>query len=103
MTPGSERITVMHGRIVSGRGGGPEKTILNSPRFLAHTRWRELALYLHAPGDPGIEELRAKAAELDCPFFAIPERGPIELQFHPNQEGKPDNLYFKNVYIKELP
>lgn len=75
----SERITVMHGRIVSGRGGGPEKTILNSPRFLAHTRWREMALYLHAPGDPGIDELRARAAELDCPFFAIPERLPIDL------------------------
>ncbi len=76
----SERITVMHGRIVSGRGGGPEKTILNSPRFLAHTRWREMALYLHAPGDPGIDELRARAAELDCPFFAIPERLPIDLR-----------------------
>ncbi|MBL8863565.1 MAG: glycosyltransferase family 4 protein [Planctomycetes bacterium] len=75
-----ERVTVMHGRIVSGRGGGPEKTILNSPRFLAGTRWRELALYLHAPGDPGIDELRARAAELDCPFFAIPERLPIDVR-----------------------
>lgn len=32
----------------------------------------------------------------------LPERGPIELQYHPNQDGKPDNLYFKNIYIKEL-
>ncbi len=32
-----------------------------------------------------------------------PARGPIELQYHPNQDGKPDNLYFKNVYLKELP
>lgn len=32
----------------------------------------------------------------------VPERGPIELQYHPNQEGKPDNFYFKNIYIKEL-
>lgn len=76
----SERITVMHGRIVSGRGGGPEKTILNSPRFLAGTRWREMALYLHAPGDPGIEELAAQAKKLDCPFFAIPERLPIDVR-----------------------
>ncbi len=75
-----ERITVMHGRIVSGRGGGPEKTILNSPRFLAGTRWREMALYLHAPGDPGIEELAAQARKLDCPFFAIPERLPIDVR-----------------------
>lgn len=33
----------------------------------------------------------------------LPERGPIELQYHPNQDGKADNLYFKNVYVKELP
>ncbi|MCC6508181.1 MAG: DUF1080 domain-containing protein [Pirellulaceae bacterium] len=32
----------------------------------------------------------------------FPKRGPIELQYHPNQDGKADNLYFKNVYIKEL-
>jgi glycosyltransferase involved in cell wall biosynthesis len=70
----------MHGRIVSGRGGGPEKTILNSPRFLAGTRWREMALYLHAPGDAGIEELRARAAELECPFFALPESLPIDVR-----------------------
>lgn len=76
----SERITVMHGRIVSGRGGGPEKTILNSPRFLNGTRWREMALYLHAPGDPGIDELAAQAKKLDCPFFAIPERLPIDVR-----------------------
>ncbi len=75
----SDRVTVMHGRIVSGRGGGPEKTILNSPRFLANTRWREMALYLHAPGDAGIHELEAQARALDCPFFAIPERLPIDL------------------------
>jgi len=78
-TSPSERITVMHGRIVSGRGGGPEKTILNSPRFLSRTRWREMALYLHAPGDTGIAELAAQARQLECPFFAIPERLPIDF------------------------
>ncbi len=34
---------------------------------------------------------------------ALPERGPVELQMHPNQEGKPDTIYFRNIYIKELP
>lgn len=37
------------------------------------------------------------------PGQPVPERGPIELQYHPNQDGVPDHLYFKNVYIKELP
>jgi len=76
--PADPKVTVLHARIVSGRGGGPEKTILNSPRFLKDTRWREIALYLHAPGDPGIEELAARAKELDCPFFAVPESLPID-------------------------
>lgn len=80
MSSPNERITVMHGRIVSGRGGGPEKSILNSPRFLAGTRWREMALYLHAPGDAGILELEAQARALDCPFFAIPESLPIDVR-----------------------
>jgi hypothetical protein len=26
---------VLHARVVTGSGGGPDKTILNSPRFLA--------------------------------------------------------------------
>lgn len=76
----AETIHVLHARIVSGTGGGPEKTILNSPRFLAGTRWRESALYLHAPGDPGIEVLRARAAERNCPFVAIADPLPIDLR-----------------------
>lgn len=51
-------------------------------------------------------ELVAENVRLDNlwePGQPVPESGPVELQYHPNQEGKPDNLYFKNVYIKELP
>lgn len=32
----------------------------------------------------------------------IPERGPIELQRHPKQDGSLGKLWFKNIYIKEL-
>lgn len=73
-----ERITVLHTRIVSGTGGGPEKTILNSPRFLEGTRWREEALYLHAPGDPGIEVLRERAKERRCPFHTLADKYPFD-------------------------
>jgi glycosyltransferase involved in cell wall biosynthesis len=71
-------ITVLHARIVTGTGGGPEKTILESPRHLAGTRYRALAAYLHAPGDPGIGVLRARATERACPFIAIPDSLPID-------------------------
>ena len=64
------KTTVLHVRIVTGTGGGPEKTILSSPRHLEGTRYRALAAYLHAPGDAGIEVLARRAAERRCPFFA---------------------------------
>jgi len=71
-------ITVLHARIVTGAGGGPDKTILNSPRHLADTRYRALAAYLHPPNDPGFVELERRAAELECPLFAFPESLPID-------------------------
>lgn len=79
MTAASAPITVLHARIVSGTGGGPEKTILNSPRHLVGTRYRALAAYLHAPGDPGIEVLRARAADRACPFVPLVDRWPVDV------------------------
>ena len=32
----------------------------------------------------------------------LPEKGPIELQRHPKQDGTLGKLWFKNIYIKEL-
>lgn len=73
-------ITVLHARIVSGTGGGPDKTILNSPRHLAGTRYRAVAAFLHAPGDPGIRELELRAQRAGCPFIAIPDRFPVDVR-----------------------
>jgi hypothetical protein len=33
----------------------------------------------------------------------LPARGPIELQRHPKQDGTLGKLWFKNIYVKELP
>jgi glycosyltransferase involved in cell wall biosynthesis len=74
------RVHVLHVRIVTGTGGGPEKTILESPRHLEGTRYRESALWLHAPGDPGIALLEAKARERGCPFLAIEDPHPYDLR-----------------------
>jgi hypothetical protein len=32
----------------------------------------------------------------------LPAKGPIELQQHYRNDGKPGNIWFKNIYIKEL-
>jgi glycosyltransferase involved in cell wall biosynthesis len=65
---------VLDVRVVTEAGGGPDKTILNSPRFLAD-RYRNLCAYMHPPGDPGFETLRAKAERWQAPLFSVPDRG----------------------------
>lgn len=67
---------VLDARVVTGAGGGPEKTILNSPRFLKPLGYRMVCAYLHPPGDPGFEVLRQKADQLQAPLESIPDRGP---------------------------
>ncbi len=68
---------VLHVRIVSGTGGGPEKTLLNSPRYLERMGYRGLVAYLHPPNDEGFEVIRERAAARACPLFGFAERLPI--------------------------
>jgi glycosyltransferase involved in cell wall biosynthesis len=67
---------VLETRVVSGSGGGPDKTILNTPRFLTAAGYRTICAYMHPPGDPGFEQLRAKAALWQAPLRSVPDRGP---------------------------
>ena len=69
---------VFDARVVTGSGGGPDKTILNSPRFLAEHGYRNLCGYLYPPGDPGYDEIRRKAAKYEAPLVSIPDRGPFD-------------------------
>ena len=72
----SDLPVVLDTRVVTGTGGGPDKTILNSPRFLEPMGYRNLCAYLHPPGDPGFETLRRKAEAWNAPLISIPDRGP---------------------------
>jgi glycosyltransferase involved in cell wall biosynthesis len=74
--PDSPGPVVFDVRVVSGTGGGPEKTILNSPRFFAGEGYRMLCAYLHPPHDPGFEQLRLKARQWEAPLLSVPDRGP---------------------------
>jgi glycosyltransferase involved in cell wall biosynthesis len=74
---------VLDARVVTGTGGGPEKTILNSPRFLTPLGYRMLCAYLHPPGDPGFEHLRARAAAWQAPLVSVPDRGAWDWQVVP--------------------
>jgi glycosyltransferase involved in cell wall biosynthesis len=72
----SQPPVVLDARVVAGSGGGPDKTILNSPRFLLPAGYRMLCAYMHPPGDPGFEHLRSRAHALEAPLLSVPDRGP---------------------------
>ncbi len=67
---------VLHARVVTGAGGGPDKTILNSPRFLRPMGYRTVCGFLRPPRDMGFETLRQRATACDAPIIEIDDRGP---------------------------
>ncbi|TXT35451.1 MAG: Glycosyltransferase-like protein [Planctomycetota bacterium] len=66
---------VLHVRVVTGTGGGPEKTILNSPRFLKSLGYDCACAYLHPPSDPGFATLQQRATESQAELISVPDRG----------------------------
>lgn len=68
---------VLHTRVVRGRGGGPEKTILNSPQSLK--RYRALCAYLVDPADDGFAVIERRAAEVGAPLVRIEDRGAFDF------------------------
>lgn len=71
-------ITILETRVVTGAGGGPEKTILNGPRFLDRHGYRTICAYMHPPDDPGFDVLRRRADSLGATLISIPDRGPFD-------------------------
>ncbi len=69
---------ILDARVVKGSGGGPDKTIINSPAYLASHGYRMLCAYMHAPDDTGYPKLQAKAAQKGIELISIPDRGPFD-------------------------
>jgi glycosyltransferase involved in cell wall biosynthesis len=69
---------VLDVRVITESGGGPDKTILNSPRYFAQTSYKNLCAYLHPQGEPGFQYIRQKAEALQAPLLAVPDRGPLD-------------------------
>jgi glycosyltransferase involved in cell wall biosynthesis len=74
---------ILDARVVSGTGGGPDKTILNSPRYLERSGYRMVCAYLHPPGDPGFEVIRDKAQRRQAPLVSIDDNGPLDWRVVP--------------------
>lgn len=77
--PKCEKPVVLHTRVVTGTGGGPEKTILNSPRFLERLGYLGLCAYMHPPKDPGFNVLRDRAEKAGATLYSVPDRGIWDL------------------------
>ena len=71
---------VLHVRVVTETGGGPEKTILNSPAHLEKRGYRGVCAYLHPPHDPGFAEIQKRALALNVNLISVPDRGPLDLR-----------------------
>jgi glycosyltransferase involved in cell wall biosynthesis len=69
---------VLDVRVVTGTGGGPEKTILHSPRYLAAAGYRMVCAYMRPPNDPGFATLRQRARACEAPLIEIDDRGPLD-------------------------
>lgn len=69
---------VLHTRVVTGTGGGPEKTILNSSRFLKPYGMDSACLFMRPPGDPGFATLEAKASAAGAEIIGVDDTGPLD-------------------------
>jgi glycosyltransferase involved in cell wall biosynthesis len=63
---------VLHLRTVTGRGGGPEKTLLTSPRFIGDGY--DLRLAYIRPVDDKLYDMPMRAAKAGATLVDIPER-----------------------------
>jgi glycosyltransferase involved in cell wall biosynthesis len=66
---------VLHTRVVCGTGGGVDKTVLNSPRFLRDLGYDCKCAFMRTPGDAGFQELVKRAELWQAPIIEIDDRG----------------------------
>ncbi len=76
--PKPDHDVVLHTRVVTDTGGGPDKTIFYSAPFLADSRYWLAAAYMHPPRDPGFAALRKRAEAAGCPLIGVPDKGPLD-------------------------
>lgn len=71
---------VLETRVVTGKGGGPEKTILNTPRYMTPYGFKTLCAYMHPSKDPGFQLLQKRAEKLSCPLIGVEDHGIFDWQ-----------------------
>ena len=79
----SQKPVILDARVLRGSGGGPDKTIINSPRYLDADGYRMLCVYMHDPDDPGFKILRTKAEAKGVELISVADRGPLDWRVVP--------------------
>lgn len=74
--PTSNVRRVLHLRTVTGKGGGPEKTLLTTPKFLGDDYQVRLA-YIRPRHDPEYD-MPQRAREMGVSLVDLPERGAVD-------------------------
>ena len=74
---------VLHARVITGAGGGPDKTILNSPRFLSNFGYRSVCAFLRPPRDEGFQVIRDRAVAAGAPIEEVDDRGALDWRVVP--------------------
>jgi glycosyltransferase involved in cell wall biosynthesis len=74
---------ILHARVITGAGGGPDKTILNSPRFLTQLGYRCTCAFLRQPSDDGFQSIRERAIRWQAPIEEIDDRGAFDWRVFP--------------------
>src|SRR5690606_27488689 len=73
-------VPVAHVRVVTGQGGGPDKTILRSVKPMRERGYEELCVYLRPPTDAGFNVLERHAQIAGAELMAVDDRGPFDMQ-----------------------
>lgn len=71
---------ILEARVVTGAGGGPDKTILNTPRFMDPCGYKTLCAYMYPPEDPGFTIIQRRAEKLGCSLIGVPDRGMLDFR-----------------------
>ena len=66
---------VLHARMLNGTGGGPDKTIVNSPRFLDLLGYDCLCIFYRPANDSGFKAIRKRANEANAGILEIDDGG----------------------------
>ena len=75
-----EKPFVLHARTITATGGGPDKTILNSPRFLRERHYESACLFLHPPRDNDFAIQRARAKLMQAPLIEVEDRSRFDFK-----------------------